>query len=130
MAGEAMKSLADNPGPVVGGGMLFPGIAPGSGVVVPGVVGGGIQPSAAGTSEIARMLLNRSAEAQQTDVPSSGTVPGGTSGMMDDAVSQPSVQSAQDSFEQRARKIKFLVDNGMITQEQYQEKIAQLMSEI
>ena len=46
--------------------------------------------------------------------------------MMEEAASQP----AQEPFEQRAKKIKFLLDNGMITQEQYQEKLAQLMSEI
>lgn len=69
----------------------------------PGVVGGNIvKPSTAGTADMARMLLNQ----------------------------QPDQQPTQESFEQRARKIKFLLDNGMITQEQYQEKLNQLMSEI
>ena len=49
--------------------------------------------------------------------------------MMEEADTQPA-QSAQEPFEQRAKKIKFLLDNGMITQEQYQEKLTQLMSEI
>ena len=48
--------------------------------------------------------------------------------MMEEADAQP-VQP-QETFEQRAKKIKFLLDNGMITQEQYQAKLTQLMSEI
>ena len=77
------------------------------GMPFPGMAGGNIvQPSTAGTAEMARMLLN-----QQP---------------MNAATAQP----AQESFEQRAKKVKFLLDNGMITQEQYQAKINQLMSEI
>ena len=45
-------------------------------------------------------------------------------------VQQPERQPERESFEQRAKKIKFLLDNEMITQEQYQEKLAQLMNEI
>ena len=103
MVGRAMETLAGNPGPVLGavGGMPFPGMAGGNIV----------QPSTAGTAEMARMLLN-----QQSEQPAP----------MDAATAQP----AQESFEQRAKKVKFLLDNGMITQEQYQAKINQLMSEI
>ena len=50
--------------------------------------------------------------------------------MMEEADTQPATQPAQESFEQRAQKIKFLLDNGMISQEQYQAKLDQLMSEI
>lgn len=117
--GSAMGTLAGNPGPIMGGGPGMP---------FPGMVGGNIvQPSAAGTAEMARMLLHK-------DVPEdpaadfSGTMPGGgMSGMMEEAESRP---PAKDSFEERAKKIKFLLDNGMITKEQYQEKLAELMSEI
>ena len=120
-----METLAGNPGPVMGA-------AGGIGMSFPGMVGGNIvQPSAAGTAEMARMLLNQQAE-QQPAQDYSGTMPGGGMpgmGMMEEADTQPA-QSAQEPFEQRAKKIKFLLDNGMITQEQYQEKLTQLMSEI
>ena len=125
MVGRAMETLAGNPGPVMGA-------AGGIGMSFPGMVGGNIvQPSAAGTAEMARMLLNQQAE-QQPAQDYSGTMPGGGMpgmGMMEEADTQPA-QSAQEPFEQRAKKIKFLLDNGMITQEQYQEKLTQLMSEI
>lgn len=122
MIGRAMETLAGNPGPAMGavGGM---------GVPFPGMAGGSIvQPSAAGTAEMARMLLGQQPE-QQPAQDYSGTMPGGGMpgmGMMEEADTQP----VQESFEQRAKKIKFLLDNGMITQEQYQGKLAQLMSEI
>ena len=51
----------------------------------------------------------------------------GTSASQEEASSQP---PARESFEDRAKKVKFLLDNGMITQEQYQEKIARLLDEI
>ena len=126
MVGRAMETLASNPGPMMGA-------AGGMGMPFPGMVGGNIvQPSAAGTAEMARMLLNQQPE-QQPAQDYSGTMPGGGMpgmGMMEEAVPQPAAQPAQESFEQRAKKIKFLLDNGMITQEQYQEKLTQLMSEI
>ena len=95
------QTLAGNPGPLVGG-------AGGMGVFYPGFTGGNIvQPAAAGTVDIVRIL---------SDQP--------------DQSSQPAAQPAQEPFEERARKIKFLLDNGMITPEQYQEKLTQLMNEI
>ena len=72
------------------------------GMFMPGMVGAAIQPSSTGTAEMARMMLAQ----------------------------QPARQPERESFEQRAKKIKFLLDNEMITQEQYQEKLAQLMNEI
>ena len=49
MVGRAMETLAGNPGPVMGA-------AGGIGMSFPGMVGGNIvQPSAAGTAEMARM---------------------------------------------------------------------------
>ncbi len=110
MVGRAMETLAGNPGPVMGaaGGVM--------GMPFPGVVGGSIvQPSAAGTAEMARILLGGQPEQQPPK--------DGGSGMTEEA-------AARESFEQRAKKIKFLLDNGMITQEQYQEKLNQLMDEI
>ena len=123
MVGRAMETLAGNPGPLMGaaGGMPFPGM-----------IGGNIvQPSAAGTSEMARLLLNQQSE-QQSVHDHSDTMPGGMPGlgMMEEASSQPVAQPEQEPFEQRAKKIKFLLDNNMITQEQYQEKLNQLMNEI
>lgn len=124
MVGRAMETLAGNPGPMMGA-------AGGIGLPFPGMVGGNIvQPSAAGTAEMARMLLNQQPE-QKPAQDYIGTMPGGMpgAGMMEEA-SQPASQPAQESFEQRAKKIKFLLDNNMITQEQYQEKLNQLMNEI
>lgn len=117
------ETLAGNPGPMMGGG---------AGMHFPGMIGGAIvQPSASGTADIARMLLNHpDQQAEQPREDFSGTMPGGTmpgSGMMEEA---DALRPATESFEERARKAKFLLDNGMITQEQYQEKIAQIMSEI
>ena len=126
MVGRAMETLASNPGPVMGaaGGMV--------GMPFPGMVGGNIvQPSAAGTAEMARILLGQQPE-QRPDQEFSDIMPGGMPGMgmMEEADPQPAAQPAQESFEQRAKKIKFLLDNSMITQEQYQEKLDQLMREI
>lgn len=124
MVGRAMETLAGNPGPVMGA-------AGGMGMSFPGMVGGNIvQPSAAGTAEMARMLLNQQLEQQLTQDLSDTMPGGGMTGMMEEADPQPVVQPAQESFEQRAKKIKFLLDNAMISQEQYQEKLDQLMSEI
>lgn len=127
MVGRAMETLAGNPGPVMGA-------AGGMGMPFPGMAGGNIvQPSAAGTAEMARMLLNQQPEQPQPAQDFSGTMPGGGMpgmGMMEEADTQPATQPAQESFEQRAQKIKFLLDNGMISQEQYQAKLDQLMSEI
>ena len=126
MVGRAMETLAGNPGPMMGA-------AGGMGMPFPGMVGGNIvQPSAAGTAEMARMLLGQQLE-QQPAQDYSGTMPGGGMpgmDMMEEAAPQPAAQPVQESFEQRAKKIKFLLDNGMITREQYQEKLTQLMSEI
>ena len=117
------QTLASNPGPIVGGA---------GGMGFPGMIGGNIvQPSAAGTAEIARMLMNQPEQPVQQPVQDmSGVMPGGMFGMMEEAEPQPSAQPMQESFEERARKAKFLFDNGMITQEQYEAKIAQIMSEI
>lgn len=122
MVGRAMETLAGNPGPMMGAA---------AGMPFPGMVGGNIvQPSAAGTAEMARMLLNQQPE--QSPAPDySGTMPGGFPGMgmMEEADTPPSTPS-QENFQQRAMKVKFLLDNGMITQEQYQDKMNQLMNEI
>lgn len=72
----------------------------------PGFAGGAVQPATAGTAEIARMLMN-----------------------------QPTVEAeakpeSAESFEARVKKLKLLFDNGMISQEKYDEKINQLMNEI
>lgn len=119
------QTLAGNPGPVMGAAGAMP---------FPGMVGGNIvQPSAAGTAEIARMLLNQNDQPQQPAQDYSGTMPGGGMpgfGMMEAAESQPAAQDGAGSFEERVRKLKLLFDNGMISQEQYQEKINQIMSEI
>ena len=97
------QTLAGNPGPLVGGGIGFPGM----------IGGNVVQPAAAGTAEIARLLMNQ---------PPQGTAEG--------AEAQPAGQPAREPFEERVRKLKYRLDNGMITQQQYDDKINQIMSEI
>jgi len=103
------QTLASNPGPMMGttGGMLFPGI----------IGGNTVQPSAAGTADIVRTLMNQNGSGQQ---PAQDFAAG----------SQAAAEGGISSFEERVRKLKLLFDNGMISQEQYQEKIDQIMSEI
>lgn len=88
------QKLAENPGPYVGG------------VGFPGMAGGSIQPSAAGTVDIARMLI-----AQPEMFTQKAPAPA-------------------EPFEERVRKLKFMFDNDMISQEMYDEKIKQLLNEI
>ncbi len=116
MVGRAMETLAGNSGPVINtaAGMAFPGIAGGNVIV---------QPSAAGTAKIAHLLLHQQDSLDDGDTTSDNDMP-----TKDDANTQSA--PSREPFEQRALKVKFLLDNGMITQEQYQEKLAQLMSEI
>ena len=97
------QTLAGNPGPLVGGGIGFPGM----------IGGNVVQPAAAGTAEVARLLINQ---------PPQGTAEG--------AEAQPAGQPAREPFEERVRKLKYMLDNGMITQQQYDDKINQIMSEI
>ena len=115
MVGGAMKTIAGNAGPImaVTGGVM--------GVPYSGVVGGNmtVQPAAAGTAEMARMLLERKQGRNAGDAASDG-------GSEDTDVQH----TDQKAFEQRALKVKFLLDQGMITQEQYQEKLTQLMNDI
>ena len=115
--GSAMGTLAGNPGPRMGGG----------GRPMPGMVGGSIiQPSAAGITDMARMLLHKD-EPEDPGGDFSGTMPGGgMSGMMEEA---DSLQPAQNSFKEKADNIKYLLDSGMITQEQYQAEIELLLRE-
>lgn len=118
-AAQMGQTLAGNPGPLMGGtgGMGFPGM-----------IGGNIvQPSAGGTAEIAKMLLNQhELPTQQSEQDMSGIMPDGISGMMEEAEMQPS----RETFRERADKVKYLFENGMISQEQYQEKVSQLMNEV
>lgn len=117
------QTLAGNPGPMMGGA---------GGIGYPGVIGGNIvQPSATGTAEIARMLMNQLEQStQQPTQDMSGIMPGGGSFDIMEEEPQPSVQPVQESFEERVRKLKFMFDNGMISQEKYEEKIAQITNEI
>ena len=124
MVAEIGQTLAGNPGPMTGGvgGMAFPGI-----------VGGNIvQPSAAGTAEIARMIMNQP-EPQQPTGDFSGTMPGGGIpgfGMMEEAAPQPETAASQDNFKARADKLQYLLDTGKISKEQYDAKMTQMLDEI
>lgn len=102
MAAQMGKSLAENPGPIMGGmvGAAFPGMM---------VSGAPVQPSAAGTADIARMLMEQSASPAQS----------------------PAQNAPQtDPFEERIRKLNVMRDNGAITQEKYDEKIAEILNSI
>ncbi len=106
MVGRAMEALASNTGPIAGGAEFMPFV---------GMDGGNVsQPSSAGTAEIARMLLDSTAQ--------SGAVRSNTN-------DEDAPQSQKD-FEQRVAKVKFMLDSGVITQEQFQEKIDQLLREV
>ena len=118
------QTLAGNPGPMMGGA---------GGIGYPGVIGGNlVQPSASGTAEIARMLMNQPEQStQQPTQDMSGIMPGGWMlETVEEAEPQAVEQPIRESFEERVRKLKFMFDNGMISQEKYDEKIAQMMSEI
>ena len=125
MVGRAMETLAGNPGPMMGA-------AGGMGMPFPGMVGGNIvQPSAAGTAEMARMLLGQQHEQQPTQ-DFSGTMPGGmpSTGMMEEAAPQPSPNQPTGSFRERAENLKTMFDLGMISDEEYQAGIQQLKNEV
>ena len=109
MVGRAMEKLAGNPGPAirVSGGAPFQS---------------GEQSSAGSAAEMARLLLHQQPE--QSASPLKGGVLSGK------GEASGGKTSSNESFEQRAKKVKFLLDNGMISQEQFQEKMAQLMDEI
>ena len=118
MVGRALESLAANPGPMIGGagGMGFPGF-----------VGGSIvEPSASHTADMARMLLNQPAPEQKPADESDGIMPGGA--VMEEAPQQ-SGSDAKD-FDERMRRLKFLKDNGMISQEQFDQTMARILSEM
>lgn len=111
MVGLAMGTLAGNVGPVVAGG---------AGVAFPGMIGGSVvQPATTGTADMAKMLLESQAQLAPQQ-----------SAQEPDGAAQAAAQPAAGSFQERAMKVKFLLDNGMITKEQYQEKMNQIMSEI
>ena len=123
MAAQIGETLAGNPGPMTGnaGGMGFGGI-----------VGGTIvQPSASGTADIVRMIMNQPEQQQQTPN-SSDTMPGGMSGfeMMEEAAPQSTATAAQDDFKARADKLQYLLDTAKISKEQYDAKMMQMLDEI
>lgn len=124
------QTLAGNPGPVMSGA---------AGMGFPGMIGGNIvQPSAAGTSDIARMLLNQTEPPAQSDRDVCGTMPGMSmpmSGMMEEAEHQSAELSREggdqpESFQSRVDKLKYLLDNGLISQEKLDETMNRILSEI
>lgn len=121
------EKLAENPGPVMGG-------AGAMGMGFPGIIGGNVvQPSAAGTADIARMLMNQPEQPQQPAADYSGTMPGGGMpgvGMMEEAEPQPDPKVPQDDFQARADKLQYLLDTGKISKEMYDAKMAQMLDEL
>lgn len=83
----------------------------------PGIAGSTIVQPTTGGAEKARMKLEQQPEQQHMQ---------DHMGMMAETMSQP---AAQASFKQKAKKIKFLRDSGIITQNEYQEMLVRLMSE-
>ena len=126
IVGRALETIAANSGPMTG-------VVGGVGMPFHGVVGGSVvQPSSAGSVEMSRMILSSQPKEPAQDF--DAATPGDTSRDMgrkrEKAAPQTPAPAAQESFEQRAMKVKFLLDNGLITSDQYQEKISQLMNEI
>ena len=118
LVAEIAKHLAQNPGPMTGGAGVFPAM----------MGGNPVRPSADGVAEITRMLLKRDEQPSQD---MSDDMPGGEMlGMKEETEVQPAAQPVQESFEERARKAKYLLDNGMISKEKYDAKMDQLMNEI
>lgn len=119
------QSLAENPGPMMGGA---------GGMGYPGIIGGSVvQSSAAGTADIARMLINQSEPPSQPGVDYSATMPGGGImgfEVMEEAVSPPTNAAQQDDFKARADKLQYLFDTGKISREQYDLKMARMLDEI
>ncbi len=119
-------ALAGNPGPLMGAA---------AGMPFPGLVGGNVvRPSSTGTVEIARMLLNQQ-DSPQPDSPAAPETAGTVSECVGaDAAAaeepQPAPPTTSESLQERAEKARFLLENGYIPQEQYQEKIAQILNEI
>ena len=50
--------------------------------------------------------------------------------IMGQSESPNAAKNAQNSFEERAQKLKFLLDKGMISQERYEEKLEELLNDI
>lgn len=117
---EMGKKLAENPGPMMGG-------AGGAGF--PAMFGGNtVRPSAEGTAEIGKMLLKRDEQPSRNmgdDMPC-----GEMLGMKEEPEVQLVSPPVKESFEERARRAKYLLDNGMISKEKYDAKMDQLMNEI
>lgn len=118
---DVAKTLAGNPGPKT---------AMGSGLGFSGVIGGTIvQPSAAGTEGIVRMVLNPTEPPAKPDPLEIGIMPGSmASGFMEEAPTPPA--KGKSSFEERVDKAMYMLEKGMISQEEFERKKQQLLDEI
>ena len=119
---EIGKVLAGNPGPMMGNHGIPGGF--------PGMVGGNIvQPSAAGTAEIARILMGQTSTDNQSAPAMDGIMPGmGSFGMMEEIA--PAAPATGMSMKERIENLKFMFDNDMLTQEEYEQKRQEILRSI
>ena len=130
---EVAKTLAGNPGPMVGG----------AGMGFPGMIGGSIvQPSASGTADIVRSIMGNAPSADPVKMDYGGIMPGTGSpsmgfGMME-AEDTPDVSQVKASkedtvdsdFKKRVDKLNYLLQTGAITQERFDKEMERILSEI
>lgn len=125
---EVAKTLAGNPGPMVGG----------AGMGFPGMIGGSIiQPSATGTADIVRSIMGNPPSADSVQMDYGGIMPGTGStsmgfGMMEEMESENNSQkdSVDDAFKKRVDKLNYLFKSGAISQQRYKEELERIIGEI
>ena len=125
---EVAKTLAGNPGPMVGG----------AGMGFPGMIGGSIiQPSATGTADIVRTIMGNPPSEEPVQMDYAGIMPGtGTTsmgfGMMEEAEQQKESQKdfVDDGFKKRVDKLNYLLQSGAISQDRYNAELERIIGEI
>ncbi len=124
-AAEIGKTLAGNPGPMMGGAGMPGGF--------PGMIGGSIiQPSSSGTTEIVKILMGKDTDTEQSTAQTiEGVMPGVSSADILEEVS-PGVQTPDNnrSMKERIDDLKYMHDNGMLTQEEYEQKRQEILRSI
>lgn len=131
---DVAKTLAGNPGPMVGGA---------AGLGFPGMIGGGfVQPSASGTADIVRSIMGNAPSADPVQMDFGGIMPGTGSpsmgfGMMEAEESFDTVQgkasgeeSLDSDFKKRVDKLNYLLQTGAITQDRFDKEMDRILSEI
>ncbi len=122
---EIGRTLAGNPGPMMGGAGMPGGF--------PGMIGGSIvQPSSSGTARIAEMLMGQSTVAEQPSAQTvEGVMPGASSAsMLEEVSSDVQIPDSGRSMKERMDDLKYMYDKGMLTQEEYEQKRREILHSI